>query len=139
MAMQPSCAMLSVPTHPPPFAPQEWRRVPLPPGPLCAGKCHASALLGPRLLLYGGSMASCSQVAWLDLDAPRWGAPAAVAGEPPCDRMSATAVFLPRGGGGGGQQGGGGPGPASPELLVYGGYSFPFAEVGDLWRLRLLP
>ena len=100
-----------------------WRRVPLPPGPRCAGKCHASALVGRRLLLFGGSMAACSQVAWLDLEELRWGAPARVAGQPPCDRMSASAV-LARGG---------------RELLVFGGYTFSWAEVGDLWRLRLLP
>lgn len=110
--------------------------MPLPPGPMCAGKCHASALVGNRLLLYGGSMTACTQLAWLDLESLRWGAPAQIDGEPPCDRMSATAVFLP-----GGSSGGGGAAShhRSPEVLVFGGYTFSYAEVGDLHRLRLLP
>ena len=78
------------------------------PAPLCAGKCHASVLVGRRLLLFGGSMASSNEVAWLDLEARRWGAPRRVAGTPPCDRMSATAVLL------------------GDEVLVHGGYTFHF-------------
>jgi hypothetical protein len=125
--------------------------------PLCAGKCHASALVGRRLLLFAGSMHTCGEVAWLDLEQLSWGRcapsalrsqrrrhivlaagraaggracaverllsewgsgrvlswlpcgagtcrPRAVAGPPPCERMSATAVL-----------GGGG------DVLVFGG------------------
>lgn len=66
-------------------------------------------------------MAACNHLAWLDVEAGRWGAPAAVRGAPPCDRMSATAVLL------------------GDEVVVFGGYTFEFREVGDLWRLRLAP
>ena len=110
-------------SHLPPTlaTPQEWRRLALPPGPLCAGKCHASALVGRRLLLFGGSMASCNELAWLDLERVQWGAPTRVLGPPPCERMSATAVLC------------------GEEVVVYGGYTFSYREVGDVHRLRLLP
>lgn len=106
--------------HPSP-ALQEWRRLALPTGPLCAGKCHASALVGRRLLLFGGSMASCNELAWLDLEQERWGAPVRVLGPPPCERMSATAVLC------------------GEEVVVFGGYTFNYREVGDVHRLHLLP
>lgn len=93
----------------------------LPLRPLCSGKCHAAALVGRRLLLFGGSMGACNELAWLDLESLQWGAPLRVAGPPPCDRMSASAVLV-----------------GDSELLVFGGYTFPYREVGDLWRLRLL-
>lgn len=99
----------------------EWRRLALPTGPLCAGKCHASALVGRRLLLFGGSMASCNELAWLDLEQERWGAPVRVLGPPPCERMSATAVLC------------------GEEVVVFGGYTFNYREVGDVHRLHLLP
>lgn len=95
--------------------------MPLPPAPLCAGKCHSAALVGRRLLLFGGSMAACNELAWLDLEEERWGAPARVLGRPPCDRMSATAVLL------------------GDEVLVFGGYTFEYREVDDVWRLLLAP
>ncbi|PRW57948.1 kelch repeat [Chlorella sorokiniana] len=88
----------------------EWRRLALPPGPLCAGKCHASALVGRRLLLFGGSMASCNELAWLDLEREEWGAPLRVLGPPPCERMSATAVLC------------------GEEVVVFGGYTFSYRE-----------
>jgi hypothetical protein len=69
-------------------------------------------MVGSRLLLFGGSMHTCSELAWLDLEACAWGQPAALAGNPPCDRMSATAVLA-----------------GSSEVLIYGGYSFNHREV----------
>lgn len=90
--------------------------------PLCAGKCHASVLVGSRLLFFGGSMHTCNELAWLDLEARAWGRPQALLGAPPCERMSATAVLA-----------GGG------DVLVYGGYGFHSREMGDLHRLKLLP
>lgn len=101
----------------------EWRRVPVSGSPpLCAGKCHASVLVGSRLLFFGGSMHTCNELAWLDLEARAWGRPQALLGAPPCERMSATAVLA-----------GGG------DVLVYGGYGFHSREMGDLHRLKLLP
>lgn len=41
--------------------------------PLCAGKCHASVLVGRRLLFFAGSMYTCSELAWLDLEQLAWG------------------------------------------------------------------
>lgn len=99
----------------------EWTRAAVPAGPLCAGKCHSSALLGSRLLLFAGSMPTCAELAFLDLETLRWGVPARILGPPPDDRMSATAVL------------------AGEEVLVFGGYTFHAREVGDLYRLRLLP
>ena len=93
----------------------------LSPGPPCAGTCHAAALVGRRLLLFGGSMAACNELGWLDLEARQWGSPLRVAGPPPCERMSATAVLC------------------GDEVFVYGGYTFLYREVGDVHRLRLLP
>ena len=78
------------------------------PAPHCAGKCHSSALVGARLLLFGGSMATSSELAWLDLDEREWGRPAAVLGPAPVPRMSATAVLV------------------GAEVLVYGGYSLNY-------------
>ncbi|KAL4434043.1 hypothetical protein ABPG75_000484 [Micractinium tetrahymenae] len=98
----------------------EWAKLALPPGPACAGKCHAACRVGSRLLLYGGSMPTCSELAWLDLEAGRWGAPAAVLGWEPAPRMSSAAVL------------------AGEEVLVYGGFTFSAREVGDLHRLRLV-
>ena len=70
-------------SRPPPPNPcrlhaQEWRRLALPPGPLCVGKCHSSVQVGPRLLFFGGGMPTCADLAWLDLDAGTWGEPAEV-------------------------------------------------------------
>ncbi|KAL4446842.1 hypothetical protein ABPG77_008086 [Micractinium sp. CCAP 211/92] len=98
----------------------EWARLALPPGPACAGKCHSACLVGSRLLLFGGSMPTCSEVAWLDLEARRWGAPAAVLGWEPAPRMSASAAL------------------AGEEVLVFGGFTFSAREVGDLHRLQLV-
>lgn len=93
-------------------APQEWAALTLPPGPACAGKCHSACLVGSRLLLFGGSMPTCSELAWLDLEACRWGAPAPVLGREPAPRMSAAAVL------------------AGEEVLVFGGFTFSAREVG---------
>lgn len=114
------CLTIMKPT-PKPCPPQEWTRAAVPAGPLCAGKCHSSALLGSRLLLFAGSMPTCAELAFLDLETLRWGVPARILGPPPDDRMSATAVL------------------AGEEVLVFGGYTFHAREVGDLYRLRLLP
>ncbi|KAI3434757.1 hypothetical protein D9Q98_002817 [Chlorella vulgaris] len=101
----------------------EWRCVEVSgAAPPCAGKCHTSVMVGSRLLLFGGSMHTCSELAWLDLEACAWGQPAVLAGNPPCDRMSATAVLA-----------------GSSEVLIYGGYSFNHREMGDVRRLKLLP
>lgn len=47
----------------------EWTRLDAPAGPLCSGKCHSSVLVGSRLCMFGGSMTTCNQLAWLDLEA----------------------------------------------------------------------
>lgn len=91
---------------------QEWSRVALPPGPACAGKCHSACLVGCRLLLFGGSMPTCSDLAWLDLEARRWGAPATVLGREPAPRMSGVVAL------------------AGEEVLLFGGFTFGAREVG---------
>ncbi|KAG2444353.1 hypothetical protein HXX76_001109 [Chlamydomonas incerta] len=87
------------------------------------GRCHASALLGSKLLLFGGSLELGNHITWLDVGAspaPVWGHPAAVLGTPPGKRMSAV-VALSR-----------------SDLLVFGGWIYSCGEMGDLHRFKLL-
>ncbi|PNW88074.1 hypothetical protein CHLRE_01g013050v5 [Chlamydomonas reinhardtii] len=87
------------------------------------GRCHASVLLGSKLLMFGGSLELGNHITWLDVGAcpaPVWGHPAAVLGAPPGKRMSAVAAI------------------SRTDLLVFGGWIYSCGEMGDLHRYKLL-
>lgn len=74
------------------------------------GRCHASQLVGSKLVMFGGSLDMGNTVTWLDLDALTWGSPL-VLGTPPVKRMSAAMAL------------------SGTDLLVFGGWNYYLGEV----------
>eukprot|EP00798_Chlamydomonas_sp_ICE-L_P026680 gene26680-4255_t len=92
------------------------------------GRCHASTLVGSKLILFGGSLMLGNTVSYLDLDTLNlldldlgtlmWRKPI-VTGSPPARRMSPVIAM------------------SGTDLIVYGGWNEDRGELADVHRLQL--
>jgi hypothetical protein len=105
-----------------------WQRVaPAAPPPFRAnlGRCHTAVLCGTKLLLFGGSMRTCSRHSWLDLRACAFGAPATPPGRAPAPRFTHVAARL------------------GAHMVLACGWTYGGGHargcLGDVWRLALAP
>ena len=101
------------------LATNEWRRPSMLlecPYSACVGRCHAAALVGDKLLFFGGSLEMSNSLCWLDIRTQRWGAPNVV-GPRPQGRLSATLTVL-------GQR-----------VFMFGGWMPGCHELGDLHEI----
>lgn len=87
----------------------------------CMGRCHASVLLGSKLVLFGGSRESCADLRYIDLATKRMGE-MRLGGPLPTGRLSHTLVDL-----------------GNDSLALYGGWAPDHAELSDFSLLQLVP
>lgn len=85
------------------------------------GRCHASVLLGSKLVLFGGSLQTCCDLRYIDLAAQRMGE-MRLGGPLPLGRLSHTLVDL-----------------GNDSLALYGGWAEERYELNELALLQLVP
>ncbi len=77
------------------------------------GRCHAAALVGSKLVFFGGGLEMSNDLCWLDLETAQWGAPNVV-GPRPQGRLSASLTVL------------------GDRVFMFGGWMPGCHELGDL-------
>lgn len=82
----------------------------------CVGRCHAAALVGSKLVFFGGGLEMSNEICWLDLVTQEWGAPNVV-GPRPQGRLSATLTVL------------------GDRVFMFGGWMPGCHELGDLHEI----
>ena len=87
----------------------------------CMGRCHASVLLGSKLVLFGGSLQTCCDLRFIDLSVKQMGE-MRLGGPLPIGRLSHTLVDL-----------------GNDCLALYGGWAESRYELNELALLQLVP